>query len=64
MAVVVASSDFPELLGMCDRIVVMQAGRIARILDTAGLTEEALLGHCYGRAAGSPHSALANAAVT
>lgn len=47
-AVLIASSDFPELLGMCDRIIVMRAGAIATVLDARGLTEEALLSHCYG----------------
>jgi ribose transport system ATP-binding protein len=51
MAVLIASSDFPELLGMCDRIIVMRHGRIATILAADGLTEEALLGQCYGRTA-------------
>jgi ribose transport system ATP-binding protein len=49
MAVLIASSDFPELLGMCDRMIVMRDGAIATILDAQGLSEEALLGHCYGR---------------
>ena len=49
MAVLIASSDFPELLGMCDRILVMRDGAIATVLDAKGLSEEALLGCCYGR---------------
>ena len=48
MAVLIASSDFPELLGMCDRIIVMRDGAISTVLDAEGLTEEALLNHCYG----------------
>ncbi|MCB1495857.1 MAG: sugar ABC transporter ATP-binding protein [Bauldia sp.] len=55
MAVLVASSDFPELIGMCDRIMVMRAGKIATVLEAAGLSEEELLGHCYG--AGAPRDA-------
>ena len=51
VAVLIASSDFPELLGMCDRIIVMRAGAIATVLDTSGLTEESLLAHCYGHEA-------------
>jgi ABC-type sugar transport system ATPase subunit len=51
MAVLIASSDFPELLGMCDRIMVMRDGAIATVLDVDGLTEEALLNHCYGQGA-------------
>ncbi|MEP2745917.1 sugar ABC transporter ATP-binding protein [Bauldia litoralis] len=48
MAVLIASSDFPELLGMCDRIIVMREGGIATSLSAHGLSEEALLTHCYG----------------
>jgi ABC-type sugar transport system ATPase subunit len=48
MAVLIASSDFPELLGMCDRIIVMVDGAISTVLDVKGLTEETLLNHCYG----------------
>jgi ribose transport system ATP-binding protein len=48
-AVLIASSDFPELLGMCDRIIVMHAGAIATVLETSGLTEESLLSRCYGQ---------------
>ena len=55
MAVLVASSDFPELIGMCDRIMAMRAGKIATVLEAAGLSEEELLGHCYG--AGAPRDA-------
>jgi len=53
MAVLIASSDFPELLGMCDRILVMRDGAITTILDAEGLSEAALLDHCYGRSRGS-----------
>ena len=49
MAVIVASSDLPELIGMCDRIVIMRDGGIADIVDAKGLTEEGLINHCYGR---------------
>jgi ABC-type sugar transport system ATPase subunit len=65
MAILIASSDFPELLGMCDRIIVMRGGAIATVLDAEGLTEEALLSSCYGHgasAAAAPHSAPAQGA--
>ncbi|HEY8374506.1 MAG TPA: sugar ABC transporter ATP-binding protein [Pseudonocardiaceae bacterium] len=35
-AVVLVSSDLPEVIGMSDRIVVMAAGRVAGELDVAG----------------------------
>ncbi|MCB9993172.1 MAG: sugar ABC transporter ATP-binding protein [Hyphomicrobiaceae bacterium] len=48
MAVILASSDLPELIGLCDRIAVMRSGRVDTIVD-ARLTEDALLNLCYGR---------------
>ncbi|MBV9655371.1 MAG: sugar ABC transporter ATP-binding protein, partial [Acetobacteraceae bacterium] len=42
LGVLVASSELPELLGLCDRIVVMHAGRTVAAFD-AGVTEEELL---------------------
>ena len=51
MAVLLVSSDLPELLGMADRIAVMRDGTIIGTVPAAGLSEEALLGLCYGRGA-------------
>ncbi len=51
MAVIIASSDFPELLGMCDRIMIMRDRALATVLDAAGLTEESLIAHCWGHGA-------------
>lgn len=50
MAVMLASSDLPELIGMCDRILIMRDGALADDIDAKGLTEDILLNHCYGRA--------------
>ncbi len=41
LGVLVASSELPELLGLCDRIVVMHAGRTVAEFD-AGVTEDVL----------------------
>jgi ribose transport system ATP-binding protein len=49
MAVILVSSDLPELIGMCDRIAIMREGAITAIVDAAGLGEDALLNLCYGR---------------
>ncbi len=46
-AVIVVSSDLPELIGLSDRIAILTAGRISQILPAAGLTEAALLTACY-----------------
>lgn len=40
LAVVVASSDLLELIGLCDRIVVLHDGQIAGTLDRTEATEE------------------------
>jgi ABC-type sugar transport system ATPase subunit len=43
VAVVVISSDLPELLGMCDRIIVLSEGRIAGDLPRSEATQEKVL---------------------
>jgi ribose transport system ATP-binding protein len=42
-AVVVVSSDMPEVLAVADRVLVMREGRIAGELDRASASEEAIL---------------------
>lgn len=42
-AVLVISSDLPELLGLCDRIAVMSAGRIAATLARGEATEDRVM---------------------
>lgn len=43
LALVVISSELPELLGLCDRIYAMKAGRIAGQVPGAAATQEELL---------------------
>ena len=43
MAVLVISSEMPELLGLCDRILVMAGGRIVAGLDRAAASEQRIL---------------------
>ncbi len=43
MAILLISSEMPELLGLTDRILVMAGGRIAGELPTDGASEEAIL---------------------
>jgi ribose transport system ATP-binding protein len=52
-AVLIVSSYFPELLGLCDRIAVMQRGRLQPPRDAAGLTEHDLILESTG---GAPRS--------
>jgi rhamnose transport system ATP-binding protein len=41
--IILVSSEMPEVLGMCDRIVVMREGRITATLDRSEATQEAIL---------------------
>ena len=50
-AVLVVSSELIELIGLCDRILVMHEGRIAGRFGRGEASEEELLRVCYGRAA-------------
>lgn len=43
LAIIMISSDLPELLGMSDRIVVMREGRVTGELDRASATPEAVM---------------------
>ncbi|NUT37818.1 MAG: sugar ABC transporter ATP-binding protein [Hamadaea sp.] len=43
LAIVVVSSELPEVLGLADRIAVMQRGRITGELDHGAASEEAIL---------------------
>ncbi|MDM8085575.1 sugar ABC transporter ATP-binding protein [Cellulomonas cellasea] len=42
-AVIVISSELPELLGICDRIYTLSAGRITGVLPSAEATQESLM---------------------
>ena len=37
------SSEMPELLGVCDRIVVMSGGRVAGEVDAHNTTQEEIM---------------------
>jgi methyl-galactoside transport system ATP-binding protein len=44
-AIIMISSEMPELLGMSDRILVMCEGRMTAILDAATTTQEHIMAH-------------------
>jgi ribose transport system ATP-binding protein len=46
VAIVMVSSELPEILGMSDRILVMREGRIAAEVPRASATEERIMAHC------------------
>ena len=45
LAILMVSSDMPEVMGLCDRIYVMRAGRIAAELPGPTATEEEIMSH-------------------
>ncbi len=47
-AVLMISSELPEILGMSDRIMVMREGTMAALLDAADATQELILHHALG----------------
>ena len=51
LAVIMISSEMPEILGMSDRVAVMQAGSIRAILPRAAATQDAILSLALGDAA-------------
>jgi rhamnose transport system ATP-binding protein len=51
LAIVMISSELPELLGMSDRIAVMHAGTICGTLERKEATQQAILSLALGRAA-------------
>jgi rhamnose transport system ATP-binding protein len=51
VAIIMISSELPEILGMSDRIAVMQGGRLAGILGRAEATQDRVLHLALGAAA-------------
>jgi ABC-type sugar transport system ATPase subunit len=51
LAILLVSSELPEILGMSDRVLVMRGGRVAGRFDRAEATEERLLAVAAGVAA-------------
>ena len=48
MAILLISSEMPEVLGMSDRVLVMRGGRIAAELDRDEFTMETVFAHAAG----------------
>jgi len=49
IAIIMISSEMPEVLAMSDRIVVMHEGRIAGILDRDEATQERIMALASGQ---------------
>jgi rhamnose transport system ATP-binding protein len=48
VAILMISSELPEILGMSDRVVVMRAGTVAGVLDRAAATQQSILSLALG----------------
>jgi ABC-type sugar transport system ATPase subunit len=51
LAIIMISSELPEILGMSDRVAVMHAGRISGILTRHEATEQKILTLALGHEA-------------
>jgi rhamnose transport system ATP-binding protein len=52
MAILMISSELPEVLGMSDRIVVMHGGTVSGVVDRAEATQERLMALALGHSEG------------
>jgi rhamnose transport system ATP-binding protein len=59
VAIIVISSDLPEVLALADRILVMREGRQMGIFPIAGATQENIIAVATGQAS-AEHMALAS----
>lgn len=48
-AVIVISSELPEIVGLCDRVLVMRDGRISGELQQEELSEERIMYYAFGQ---------------
>jgi ABC-type sugar transport system ATPase subunit len=47
ISIVMISSELPEMLGMCDRFIVMANGRMVGEVDKSDATQETLMAACF-----------------
>ena len=57
--ILLVSTDLPEVLGICDRVLVMFRGRIEATLDPSRATEQDLLLAMQGGSAGEREGLIA-----
>jgi ribose transport system ATP-binding protein/rhamnose transport system ATP-binding protein len=61
MAVLLISSELPEVLEMSDRVLVMRQGRIVAEIDRADASEELIMAHAVGAGSDVVHGDAARA---
>jgi len=49
MSIIVVSSDIPEILGICDRIMVMHEGKVSGFLQQKDATQEIIMTLAVGK---------------
>jgi ribose transport system ATP-binding protein len=49
MGIIVVSSELPEIIGLCDRVIVMHEGMIAGMVQDHEINEEAIMRYASGR---------------
>jgi len=54
LAIVLISSELPEILGMSDRIAIMRAGTLVRVLDARTATQERVMELALGHVMSAP----------
>jgi ribose transport system ATP-binding protein len=54
-AIVIVSSELPELMALCDRIAVMSAGRLVNTFTRGAWSEEAIVAASFSEHAGRAH---------
>ena len=51
-AILFYSTDYDELVGCCDRVLILYDGRIVRTLEGDGITEHAIVASCAQHSCG------------
>jgi rhamnose transport system ATP-binding protein len=54
LAILMISSDLPEVLAVSDRVLVISSGRLVADLDIADASQEAVLAAATGSSTGRP----------
>ena len=62
IGIIVISSELPELLGLCDRVLVIREGRLAGELDADEMSEEAVIRLASGVGTNNKQTAAQHAA--
>ena len=53
MAIVMISSELPEILGLSDRVAVMSDGRLVDVMENEGLTEQDVVSKAFAQKGGA-----------